>query len=89
MEVASLGVDYYHRGKGIGKKMLSFLVQESRRKGDQKPVYGVTHIERFVTSCGFMPVEDNYPDYLDYKRKCLCRLDESRISIVKWNGGLA
>lgn len=85
-EIASLGVDWYHRKKGIGKKVLSFLVQEIRRRNKRKPIYGVTHVGGFVAGCGFVEVKDNYPDYLDYKRKHLCRLDESKIKIVKWSG---
>jgi len=88
-EIASLGVDYYHRKKGVGKKMLAYLVQEARRLDGQKPIYGVTHVERFVGTCGFVRVESNYPDYLEYKRKYMCRLDESRISIMKWSDELA
>lgn len=83
-EIASLGVDYYHRRKGIGRTMLIFLIQEASRKNAQKPIYGVTHLERFLASCGFVQVKDNYPVSLDYKRKYICRLDESRISIMKW-----
>ncbi len=83
-EVASLGVDYYQRKKGIGKRMLQFLVQEARRRDAQKPIYGVTHVEKFVSSCGFRQIREDYPDYLDYKRKHICQLEESRISIMKW-----
>lgn len=85
-EIASLGVDYYHRKNGVGKKMLSFLAQEARRIDVQKPIYGITHVPEFASSCGFVPVEDDYPDYLDYKRKHGCHLEGSRISIVKWQG---
>jgi len=89
LEIASLGVDYYHRKIGLGKMMLSFLVQEARKMGSQKPIYGVTHVEKFVAGCGFIRVKENYPAYLDYKRKYICQLDDSRISIVKWSDGLA
>lgn len=85
-EIATLGVDYYHRKNGFGKKMLNFLVQEAQRMSAQKPIYGVTHLPGFVKNCGFVPVEKDYPDYLEYKRKYKCQLDESRISIVKWTG---
>lgn len=87
-EIASFGVDYYHRKKGIGKEMLSFLVQEAKRINARKPLYGVTHVPEFVSSCGFIRVEEECPEYLDYKRKHLCHLDESKISIVKWNEDL-
>ena len=84
LEIASLGVDYYHRKKGFGKKMLSYLVQEARGQDARKPIYGVTHVPGFVSSCGFVVIKDNYPAYLDQKRKNVCYLDQSRISIVKW-----
>lgn len=85
-EIASLGVDYYHRKKGLGKMMLSFLVQEARGSNLQKPIYGVTHVSDFVASCGFVRADNDYPAYLDYKRNNLCRLEPSRICIMKWQG---
>lgn len=88
-EIASLGVDYYHRRRGIGRSMLAFLVEEARRMDIKKPIYGVTHLEQFLATCGFIRVKDNYPEYLNYKRKYICRLDESKISVMKWSDGLA
>ncbi|MFC1631708.1 GNAT family N-acetyltransferase [Candidatus Omnitrophota bacterium] len=85
-EIASLGVDYYQRKRGFGKQILTFLVQEAGRRDIQKPIYGVTHVPEFVLTCGFVPVESGFPDYLDYKRKHLCHLHESRIKVVKWQG---
>ncbi len=85
-EIASLGVDYYHRKKSIGKIMLTYLVEKAKRKDSRKPIYGVTHIEHFLAACGFIEVKDNYPDYLDYKRKYICRLDESNFKVMKWSG---
>ena len=86
-EVASLGVDYYHRKKGIGRRMLNHLVREAGRMDRQKPIYGVTHLAPFLRSCGFILVKDACPDYLEHKRKNICRLDASMISIMKWNDG--
>ena len=85
-EVASLGVDYYQRKKGLGKKMLKFLLKEAKRQDARKPVYGVTHISGFAASCGLVPVCDNLPQALEDKRRHGCRLAPSRISIVKWQG---
>lgn len=48
---------------------------KAKRQDAQKPIYGVTHVAGFVASCGFVPVEDNYPDYFDYKRKHIFHLD--------------
>lgn len=85
-EIASLGVDYYHRKKGIGKKMLSFLVEQARLKDSSKSIYGLTHVEPFLANCGFVKVYANYPDYLDYKRKYHCKLDASQLCIMQWKG---
>jgi N-acetylglutamate synthase-like GNAT family acetyltransferase len=82
-EIASLGVDYYHRGKGIGKKMLTYLVREARKRDARKPIYGVTHVAKFVSACGFFRVKKDYPKYLDKKRKS-CHLDQSKICVMKW-----
>lgn len=87
-EIASLGIDYYYRKRGIGRKVLSFLVQEARKGDPQKPIYGITHLKQFLAGCGFIQVKDNYPDYLDYKRKHICKLDESRFTVMKYSGGL-
>lgn len=86
-EVASVGVDYYHRRSGLGKKILSFLIQEARRLDPQKPIYGITHLPKFVASCGFSEIEDQYPQHLGEKRENRCHLDPSKIKIVKWNAG--
>ncbi|UCB57684.1 MAG: GNAT family N-acetyltransferase [Candidatus Omnitrophota bacterium] len=86
-EIASLGVDYYYRKNRIGKKMLSFLLEEAQRIDKAKPIYAVTHVKDFAVSCGFVQVKDNYPEILDYKRKH-CKLDESKISVMKWKGSL-
>lgn len=82
-EIASLGVDYYHRGKGVGKKIFAYLVREAREKDARKHIYGVTHIAKFFSGCGFFRVKKNYPNYLDKKRKS-CHLDESKICVMKW-----
>lgn len=84
-EIASLGVDYYHRKKGIGKKMVTYLAQEAKRRDVQKPIYGVSHLEKFLIACSFVKPKDKYPDYFDYKRRHICRLDESCFKIMKWS----
>lgn len=86
-EIASLGVDYYYRNKGIGKKMLLYLVHEARRRSARKPIYGVSHLEKFLLACGFVEIEGKYPDYFDYKRRHICRRDESCFKVMKWRGG--
>jgi N-acetylglutamate synthase-like GNAT family acetyltransferase len=87
-EVASLGVDYYYRKKGIGTRMLLCLTQEARKMDQQKPIYSVTHLEQFFRDNGFVKIEHDYPKYLDFKRRHICRLDDSKISIMKWGGKL-
>ena len=84
-EIASLGVDYYHRKEGIGKEMLSFLIRQAKKIDAGKPIYGITHVPDFTGSCGFVEVTGDYPEYLAHKRKHGCHLDRSRIKIVKWS----
>ena len=81
-EIASLGVDYYHRQKGIGKKMLLFLIGEAKRKSPKKPIYVVTHVPEFLKKGGFEEV-NICPECLQYKRNNVCKLDNSKIKIMK------
>jgi len=82
VEIASLGVDYYHRKEGIGKKIFLFLIEEAKRTYQTKPIYIVTHIPSFFKQFGFEIVR-TYPDYLRSKRK-RCKLHESRIRVLKY-----
>ena len=86
-ETASLGVDYYHRGKGFGTKMIVFLIEEAKRMEPQKPIYGVTHKPEFFKKVSFEEV-DNYPDYFDYKKNHICK-NPSRIKVMKYKKGIA
>ena len=81
-EIASLGVDYYHRKKGIGIKILSFLIAEANRLDHKKPIYCVTHIPDFAQKVGFREVRKG-PEALEYKRHYKCRLDASKIKIMR------
>jgi N-acetylglutamate synthase-like GNAT family acetyltransferase len=81
-EFASLGVDYYHRKKGYGKKMLLFLIKEAKRLNYSKPIYSVTHLSEFLGKFGFEEV-DVYPDYLDYKKNYICKYPY-KIKIMKF-----
>jgi len=81
-ELASLGVDYYHRGKGIGKSITSFLIEEARRKDPARPIYLVTHRPGFFKKLGFDEVI-KAPSALEYKRDNKCRLHPSRIKIMR------
>jgi N-acetylglutamate synthase-like GNAT family acetyltransferase len=83
LEVASLGVDYYHRGKGIGFKMLLFLVDVAKKMDPVKDIYGVTHRPGFLTKAGFKEVQGG-PETLEYKRHHKCKLDASQIKIMKF-----
>jgi len=82
LELASLGVDYYHRKKGLGTKMLLFLIQEAKRLDSKKPIYGATHKPIFLKNVGFEKV-DSYPEYFDYKKNCICK-HPSWITILKY-----
>lgn len=84
-EPASLGVDYYYRRKGIGTKMVKFLIEEAKRLDPKKPIYGVTHRPEFLKRIGFEEVH-NCPEYLEYKKNNICKLDESKIKIMKYIG---
>ena len=81
-EIASLGVDYYHRGKGIGTKMLLFLTEEAKRQNPEKPVYGISHKPGFFKKAGFEEVA-NAPEALEYKKKTICKLDPANSRIMK------
>lgn len=81
-EIASLGVDYYHRKKGIGIKLLSFLIEEARKIDHKKPIYSVSHIPAFAQKAGFREVSTG-PEALEYKRHYKCRLPALKIKILK------
>ncbi|MEA3328982.1 MAG: GNAT family N-acetyltransferase [Candidatus Omnitrophota bacterium] len=81
-ELASLGVDYYHRKKGIGTRMLRFLIEQAGIQDPQKPIYGVTHRPGFLKKSGFEEIDD-YPQCLEYKKSYICKLDSSKIKIMK------
>ena len=82
IELASMGVDYYHRKKGIGKALLKFLIEESKRLYPGKPIYGVTHRPGFLAPFGFKEVKEA-PEPLEDKRRYHCILDPSKIKIMK------
>ena len=82
LEVASLGVDYYFRKKGIGADMLLSLVAEAKRIDPGKDVYGVTHLPGFLIKAGFEEVSEG-PEKMEYKRHHQHKLDASKIKIMK------
>ena len=84
-EPASIGVDYYHRRKGIGTRLVRFLIKEARKQDTKKPIYGVTHRPEFLKKIGFEEV-NIYPEYLEYKKNYICKLDGSKIKIMKYKG---
>ena len=81
-EIATLGVDYYHRRQGIGVTLLKYLVKEAKRIDPVKPVYGVTHRIDFVKKAGFKEVDD-YPPFFEEKKKTFI-VDKSLIKVVKY-----
>jgi len=82
IELASMGVDYYHRKKGIGKTLLKFLIEEAKRQYPDKQIYGVTHRPGFLTPFGFKEIKDP-PKVLEHKRQRNCTLDPSKIKIMR------
>jgi len=82
LEIASLGVDYYFRKKGIGTKMLNYLIQEAVGMEPAKDIYGVTHLPAWLEKAGFEEVPTG-PKELEYKRHHKCKLDATKIKIMK------
>lgn len=82
IELASMGVDYYQRGKGIGKRLLKFLIEEAKRLYPDKPIFGVTHRPGFLKPFGFKEVKEA-PEALKYKKHYECVLDPSKIKIMR------
>ena len=58
IEIASVGVDYYQRKKGVGKNLLKFLIEKAKELYPNKPIFGVTHRPGFLAPFGFKEVED-------------------------------
>ena len=82
VELASMGVDYYHRRKGVGKKLLEFLIEETKRVYPGKPIFGVTHRPGFLKPFGFKEVKEA-PESLTYKKNHQCILHPAKIKIMK------
>ena len=82
-EIASLGVDYYHRNKGIGSKMLLFLAEEAQRLDPKKPIYGVTHRPGFLKKASFKEIAVA-PETLVQKKRTKCKLDPANSKIMKF-----
>ena len=57
-EIASLGVDYYHREKGIGRMILLSLAEKAKKWDSRKPVYCITHSPVFFKKSGFRETKD-------------------------------
>lgn len=81
-EIASLGVDYYHRHKGVGTKLLLFLVEEAKKLNNRKPLYLVTHRSTFFQKSGFEETAQA-PKVLEDKKYNKCILPPSKIKIMK------
>ena len=82
-EIASLGVDYYHRKKGIAIKILLFLIEEAKRLDPKKSIYGVTHRPGLLAKVGFEEVQ-NGPEPLEHKKHHKCILPPEKIKIMKF-----
>jgi N-acetylglutamate synthase-like GNAT family acetyltransferase len=85
VELASLGVDYYYRKQGIGKKLLAFLIEKARRTYPDKEIYGVTHRPAFLMPFGFKEVK-KAPAALEHKKNNECILEPAKIKIMKLGG---
>lgn len=80
LELASLGVDYYHRKKGIGIMLLKFIIEKARELDSSKPIYGVTHRPGFLLKVGFQEAS-SAPRVLEEKRRTKCK-DPSKVKIM-------
>jgi N-acetylglutamate synthase-like GNAT family acetyltransferase len=81
-EIASIGVDYYHRGKGIGTKMILFLVDEAKRINPGKQIYGISHRPNFLKKAGFEEIS-SAPEALEHKKKTTCKFDPANSRIME------
>ena len=82
VELASMGVDYYQRKKGIGKKLLKFLIEKAKEIYPDRPIFGVTHRPGFLKPFGFKEVKEA-PEVLIYKKYHQCILAPSKIKIMR------
>ncbi len=82
VELASMGVDYYERKKGIGKRLLKFLIEEAKKLYPGKPIFGVTHRPGFLKLLGFKEAKE-VPEVLKHKKYHQCALDPSKIKIMR------
>ena len=81
-EIASLGVDYYRRKKGVGRKLLLFLIEETKRLDSKKPLYIITHRPTFFEKSGFRETQE-VPKALEDKKYSECILNPSWVKIMK------
>ena len=65
--------------------MLKFLTNEAVRIDPEKDIYGVTHLPLFLEKAGYQEVETG-PEEMEYKRHHKCKLDASKIKIMKYKG---
>jgi len=82
-EIGTLGVDYYHRGKNIGVKLLDFIISEVRKIDASKDIYGVTHVPWFPAKSGFKEVSQ-WPDFIEEKIEKVFSIDRSKITVMKY-----
>jgi len=82
IEIASTGVDYYQRKKGVGKSLLKFLIEKAKQLYPDKPIFGVTHRPGFLAPFGFKEVEDA-PEVFKHKKRHGCVLHHSKIKIMR------
>ncbi len=82
LEIASLGVDYYRREKGIGSKLFRYMLDLIKERDPGREVYVVTDKPDFFRKFGLKETLD-VPDELEDKRQNKCRSDASKIKILK------
>ena len=77
-EPATLGVDYYWRGKGIGTMLFGHIMSVIKR---DKPAYILTHIPEFFKKYNFEHT-DNYPPEIEQKIKTACKLSKDKLFVM-------
>lgn len=63
-EIRSLIVDDNYRGKGIGKKMVSFCLDEAKALGVEEDVLVLTYLPQFFEKIGFYEInKEHIPEH--------------------------
>jgi len=63
LEVRSLVIDPNYQGRGIGRKLVNYLVERTRQSMDSWRIFTLTYEQKFFASLGFKVVDkDMFPE---------------------------